>query len=118
MTVNPKPATENILRARPFHKGKLGRTTVYATPFEEFSILRIRGTESLAALDGPGIAIVTSKQEVTIWDRDEREALPPGGLGTVWFVGAGMELGVKGEGEVWMAFYDGNKSSGEEVGKQ
>ena len=118
VTTTPKTRSELILKSQPFSKGKLGNTIVYSTPFEEFSILHVSGTESLAPLGGPGIAIVTEAKGTMVWDRNERQAPAEAERGSVYFVGAGTELGVKGEGEVWMAFYDGDKGSQDEVGKQ
>ncbi len=65
-----------------------------------------------------GVPIVTEAKGTTLCDRNERETKDEAKRGSVYFVGAVTELGIKGEGEVWMAFYDGDKGSGEEVGKQ
>jgi mannose-6-phosphate isomerase len=111
ITAKPTPAEEILLKKQPYHKGKEGHTTVYAVPFEEFSILRVQGSETLAPITGPGIAIVTESEGTVIGETDAPR-------GSVWFVGAGSELKVKGTGEVWMAFYDGDKQSAKEVGKQ
>lgn len=117
ITATPTPSTDILLKREKYHKGKEGHTTVFATPFEEFSILRIAGSESLEPITGPGIAIVTDSNGTTISDSENKEgtASPKG---SIWFVGAGATLKVGGEGEVWMAFYDGDKKSAGEVGEQ
>ena len=118
VTCTPKKPSDLILPSRTFSKGTLGHTVVYATPFEEFSILRVNGAEALAPLSGPGIAIVTEPSGTVLWDRDDEENSMEAKKGSVYFVGAGTNLGIKGEGEVWMAFYDGDAESAKEVGKQ
>jgi len=118
VTATAKSPSELILRRQPYSKGKLGNTVVYSTPFEEFSIVKTTDTEDLVPLDGPGIAIVTKAEGTTIWDRKDRQALDEASVRSVYFVAAGTELGIKGEGEVWMAFYDGDKESSGQVGKQ
>lgn len=111
ITAKPMPAEEILLKKETYHKGQEGHTTVYAVPFEEFSILHVQGSETLQPITGPGIAIVTESEETMIGETKAPR-------GSVWFVGAGSELKVKGKGEVWMAFYDGDKQSAGEVGKQ
>ncbi|KAL7420591.1 Mannose-6-phosphate isomerase [Cryptotrichosporon argae] len=105
-----QPKDSLLLHARTYPKGKLGKTTVYSTPAEEFSILRVSAPEALAPLSGPGIAICT-EGNMTLWDRNDRQAQLSDGAGTVYFVSAGTELGITGEGEVWMAFYDADRDA-------
>jgi hypothetical protein len=61
ITAQPSPVSDILLKRQTYHKGKQGNTTVYATPFEEFSILRISGSETLEPLNGPGIASPRAK---------------------------------------------------------
>ena len=111
ITAKPIPADEILLKHEKYHKGQEGHTTVYAVPFEEFSILRVQGSETLQPITGPGIAIVTESEGTVVGGADAPR-------GSVWFVGAGSELKIGGKGEVWMAFYDGDEQSAGEVGKQ
>jgi mannose-6-phosphate isomerase len=66
VTCTPQSPSSLLLESKPFHKGAKQHTTVYAVPFEEFSILHIEGSEKLSALSGPGIAIVTESSETTL----------------------------------------------------
>ena len=116
ITATPTASTDILLKTEDYHKGKEGHTTVYATPFEEFSILRIRGSETLEPITGPGIAIVTESNGTTVSESNGTSVAAP--RGSIWFVGAGTTFKVAGDGEVWMAFYDGDAKSAEEVGKQ
>lgn len=118
ITAQPSPVSDILLKRQAYHKGKQGNTTVYATPFEEFSILRISGSETLEPLNGPGIAIVTESEGTTLLDSQSSDSPVKAPRGSVWFLGAGTRLEVQGKGEVWMAFYDGDEKSGNEVGKQ
>ncbi|KAK8847508.1 mannose-6-phosphate isomerase, class I [Kwoniella newhampshirensis] len=120
VTCTPKSIPEIKLDSQPFSsKSSTGKTTVYSTPFEEFSILRIQGDDTLKALDGPAVAIVLEGD----WSAGDVQAgegsKVEGGEGTVLFVGAGTETkwSVKDKGEVWMAFYDGDAGK-DEVGEK
>nr|XP_031858234.1 mannose-6-phosphate isomerase, class I [Kwoniella shandongensis]KAA5525306.1 mannose-6-phosphate isomerase, class I [Kwoniella shandongensis] len=115
VTCTPKSIPEIKLASQPFTKSSSGKTTVYSTPFEEFSILRIEGDDSLKALDGPAVAVVLEGEwSVTDGKGQTKEG---GGEGTVLFIGAGTETKWSGKGEVWMAFYDGDAKK-EEVGEK
>lgn len=114
MTATPQSPSSIKLASSVFTKGTKGNTAVYATPFEEFSIMRIVGEEQLQALDGPAIAIVT-EGEVSIQEVGQKKA-SSAKAGTVFFIGAGAEVEFSAGGEVWAAFYDGDKNS--QVGKQ
>jgi mannose-6-phosphate isomerase len=118
ITATPTPSTDILLKRETYHKGKEGHTTVFATPFEEFSILRIAGSETLEPITGPGIAIVTESKNTTVADSDNKSGATPAPKGSIWFVGAGATFKVEGDGEVWMAFYDGDRKSAKEVGEQ
>jgi len=111
VSCTPQSPSDLLLEKQPFHKGTKGHTTVYAVPFEEFSILHIEGSESLKPITGPGVAIVTESKGTRVGGQEAPR-------GSVWFVGAGEELTVDGDGEVWMAFYDGDGKSAKEVGQQ
>lgn len=113
MTATPKLPESIKLQSSTFKKGSKGNTTVYATPFEEFSIMQISGEEKLQALNGPAIAIVTEGKVSITESGSQREASE---AGTVFFIGAGADVEVSAGGVVWAAFYDGDESS--QVGKQ
>lgn len=115
ITAQPSPVSDILLKKEEFHKGTKGKTTVFATPFEEFSILQIKGSEEMKPSTGPGIAIVTESQGTKVGEKGKEVEAP---RGSIWFVGAGATLSVEGQGEVWMAFYDGDEKSKQEVGKQ
>jgi len=114
MTATPKTPSSIKLASSSFSKGTKGNTTVYATPFEEFSIMRIAGEEQLQALDGPAIAIVTEGQ-VSVQETGKK-SISPAEAGSVFFIGAGANVQFSAGGEVWAAFYDGDRNS--QVGKQ
>jgi mannose-6-phosphate isomerase len=114
MTATPKSPSSIKLDSSTFTKGIKGNTTVYATPFEEFSIMRISGEETLEALNGPAIAIVT-EGKVAISEIGQSESAPSE-AGTVHFIGAGAKVNFSAGGEVWAAFYDGDKNP--QVGEQ
>lgn len=116
ITAKPQTVPEIRLKHQLYHKGTQGHTTVYSVPFEEFSILQIKGEETLEAITGPGVAIVVKSDGTTIKGEGEKEEKAP--EGSVWFVAAGTKVDVGGEGEIWMAFYDGDSQSSSEVGKQ
>lgn len=116
ITAKPQSIPEIRLKHELYHKGIKGNTTVYTVPFEEFSILQIKGEETLKPITGPGVAIVVKSDGTTISGDSLKDAKAP--KGSAWFVGAGTELQVGGDGEVWMAFYDGDAKSADEVGKQ
>ncbi|WVO16652.1 mannose-6-phosphate isomerase, class I [Cryptococcus depauperatus] len=111
VTCTPKSINELFLSSQKFSKSKNGKTIVYSTPFEEFSILRIEGDEELSAIDGTGVAVVI-EGEWTVEDGESEKKCSQtneGGEGTVWFVGSGTATkwtAKGGRGEVWMAFYD------------
>ncbi|OCF33883.1 mannose-6-phosphate isomerase, class I [Kwoniella heveanensis BCC8398] len=122
VTCAPKTPSELILKSTEFSKSSTGKTTVYSTPFEEFSILRIEGDDSLKAFDGPGVAVITSGQWVISENDGEAKSVSASAedTGSVWFIGAGTESKWERksvEGEVWMAFYDADAKK-DEVGKK
>lgn len=114
MTATPKSPSSIKLASSSFDKGTKGNTTVYATPFEEFSIMRISGEETLEALNGPAIAIVTERS-VAITEQGNNPS-SPAEAGTVYFIGAGAKVVFSSGGEVWAAFYDGDRNP--QVGEQ
>lgn len=109
MTAAPMAPEAIKLPSSTFKKGSKGNTTVYATPFEEFSIMRIAGEEKLQALNGPAIAIVT-EGSVSLNGESKAEA------GSVFFLPAGTDVEFSAGGEVWAAFYDGDENK--QVGAQ
>jgi len=76
--------------------------------------MRIAGEEQLQALDGPAIAIVTEGQ-VSVQETGKK-SISPAEAGSVFFIGAGANVQFSAGGEVWAAFYDGDRNS--QVGKQ
>ena len=76
--------------------------------------MRIAGEEQLQALDGPAIAIVTEGQ-VSVQETGKK-SISPAEAGSVFFIGAGADVQFSAGGEVWAAFYDGDRNS--QVGKQ
>ncbi|WVR04735.1 mannose-6-phosphate isomerase, class I [Kwoniella sp. DSM 27419] len=121
VTCSPKTPEELILKSQQFSKSKTGKTTVYSTPFEEFSILRIEGEDTLQAFDGPGIAIVIDGQWTITDESASAQDSEWQDQGSVWFIGAGGETTFKPKdkdnSEIWMAFYDGAARK-EEVGQK
>ena len=115
MTATPKLPESIKLNSSTFKKGSKGNTTVYATPFEEFSILQVSGQEKLEALNGPAIAIVT-EGKVSITESGSKGEAEAAEAGTVFFIGAGADVEFSAGGVVWAAFYDGDENS--QVGKQ
>lgn len=115
MTATPKLPESIKLKSSAFKKGSKGNTTVFATPFEEFSIMRITGEEKLQALNGPAIAIVT-EGKVYITDAESGSKGEAAEAGTVFFIGAGADVEFSSGGVVWAAFYDGDENP--QVGKQ
>jgi mannose-6-phosphate isomerase len=109
------PSTIALSRT-PFVKGLKGNTTVYSVPFEEFSILHTAGEEEMEAFTGPAIGIVTSEGAVTVGAKGEEGVHYE--RGSVFFVPAHTGFRTEGNGEVWMAFYDGDDKTKDQVGAQ
>ncbi|WVF69655.1 mannose-6-phosphate isomerase, class I [Kwoniella sp. CBS 6097] len=120
VTCTPKTPSDLILKSTEFSKSTTGKTTVYSTPFEEFSILRIEGDDTLKAFDGPGVAVITSGQWSISESGKGAVSASAEDAGSVWFIGAGTQSKWErksAEGEVWMAFYDADAKK-EEVGQK
>jgi mannose-6-phosphate isomerase len=99
------PPTSQLMEAKPYHSAK--STTLYDPPIEEFSVLLVdikeTKTETLPAVDGPGILIITELQG--------KGKLSFGGdsidldrEGQIFFVGAGTEIKLEGELIAYNAF--------------
>lgn len=124
VTYTPKAVKDLLLDASQYSKSQNGRTTVYSTPFEEFSIMKIAGDEVLSALDGAGVAVVL-EGEWTVEDQEGTKrggegADGEGGEGTIWFIGSGAKTkwtAKGGKGEIWIAFYD-KTAKQDDVGKK
>lgn len=79
--------------------------------------MRIFGEETLRALNGPAIAIVTEgKVSITESGSQGGESTEGAEAGSVFFIGAGADVDFSAGGEVWAAFFDGDENS--QVGKQ
>ncbi|KIR33080.1 mannose-6-phosphate isomerase, class I [Cryptococcus deuterogattii MMRL2647] len=124
VTYTPKAVKDLLLDASQYSKSQNGRTTVYSTPFEEFSIMKIAGDEVLSPLDGAGVAVVL-EGEWTVEDQEGTKrggegADGEGGEGTIWFIGSGAKTkwtAKGGKGEIWIAFYD-KTAKQDDVGKK
>lgn len=124
VTYTPKAVKDLLLDASQYSKSQNGRTTVYSTPFEEFSIMKIAGDEVLSPLDGVGVAVVL-EGEWTVEDQEGTKrggegADGEGGEGTIWFIGSGAKTkwtAKGGKGEIWIAFYD-KTAKQDDVGKK
>ncbi|PSR70445.1 hypothetical protein PHLCEN_2v13696 [Hermanssonia centrifuga] len=97
-----------LLSHESYSKSKEGKTQVYAPPCEEFIVLGTSlgkdGMETLGAVGGPTIGIVTQGRIRVIVGK-EREELDTGGI---IFVAPGNEIQVEhlergAEGEIWWA---------------
>ncbi|WRT64651.1 mannose-6-phosphate isomerase, class I [Kwoniella shivajii] len=117
VSCTPKTPSSLKLSSSKFSKSSTGATTVYSTPFEEFSILRIEGDDELKSFDGPAIAVILEGS----WDISVKgEQHQSEEQGSTWFIGAGTETSWKTKSqnsEVWIAFYDA-KAQGDEVGEK
>ncbi|OWT36573.1 mannose-6-phosphate isomerase, class I [Cryptococcus neoformans Bt1] len=124
VTCTPKAIKDLLLDSSKYSKSQNGRTTVYSTPFEEFSIMKIAGDEVLSPLDGAGVAVVLEGE----WTVEDQEGIKrggegsdgEGGEGTIWFIGSATETkwtAKGGKGEIWIAFYD-KTAKKDDVGKK
>lgn len=115
----PSPASSIKLAHTPFSKSSQGNISVYSVPFEEFSIMRVTGSDEMKGLSGPAVGIVTSGKGVKVTEVDSGKGLELD-EGMVFFFGAntGSKFELEEGAEVWLAFYDGDKEARGQVGKQ
>ncbi|KAJ3067272.1 Mannose-6-phosphate isomerase [Podochytrium sp. JEL0797] len=103
LTYNHGPADSQILKGDAYNNGTT--SLLYDPPIEEFSIVRTKlaagGVEGFDGVAGPSVVIVTSGGGKVVVKGVEHEA----GLGFVFFVGAGVEVTVKGEGAEGVTMY-------------
>lgn len=126
VSAQPTPASSIILSHSTFSKSAQGKITAYSVPFEEFSIMRVSGSDEMRALSGPAVGIVTEGEGVVVGEtgQGEQEGKNGKGLtldqGMVFFLGANTatRFDLPEGAEVWLAFYDGDKEAGSQVGQQ
>ncbi|PBP20081.1 mannose-6-phosphate isomerase [Diplocarpon rosae] len=92
LTFSPRSADEALLKSQPSPKGTLGHTQVLAPPLSEFMILvtdlQAGEKETIQALNGPAILIVTGGKGILKAEGEETEV----NEGYVFFVGYDTEL--------------------------
>ncbi|KAK2625813.1 hypothetical protein QTJ16_005125 [Diplocarpon rosae] len=92
LTFSPRSADEALLKPQPSSKGTQGHTQVLAPPLSEFIILvtdlQAGEKETIQALDGPAILIVTRGKGILKAEGEETEV----NEGYVFFVGHDTEL--------------------------
>ena len=92
LTFSPKNADEAMLKPKKSEKGVKGHTQVLAPPMSEFDMLvtNLQGkeTETIKALQGPAIMIVTGGRGTLKADGKENEVKE----GYVFFIGYDTEL--------------------------
>lgn len=98
LTFSPMSKDEALLKPQSSEKGKQGQTKLYSPPLSEFKMLvtslKEGGTETIQALEGPGILVVTSgsgklKSSNQTFDLEE---------GLVYFVGYNTEITLSSTG--------------------
>jgi mannose-6-phosphate isomerase len=124
VSAQPASASSIILSHSTFTKSANGNITAYSVPFEEFSIMRVSGSDRLKALSGPAIGIVTQGRGVRVEEQGKGGGGDGSGLdldeGMVFFLGAGTDacFELPDGAEAWLAFYDGDKEARGQVGEQ
>ena len=93
LTFKPHSAQESMLKPQKYDGGKQGKTKLFAPPMSEFSMLEVSiegsGKEELAAVDGPGVLIVSKGgAKMTAGGRSFEL-----NEGSVYFIAKGVELG-------------------------
>lgn len=92
LTFNPHSAEECMLKPQSYKGSKSGKTTVYKPPMSEFNMLvtelKKGDQETLAAVDGPSIAIVTKGAAMLKAKGKEYKA----NEGNVFFFAQGTEV--------------------------
>ncbi|CZT41507.1 probable mannose-6-phosphate isomerase [Rhynchosporium secalis] len=109
LTFSPKSADEALLKPKPSEKGRNGHTQVLAPPLSEFdmlvTVLKSGEKETIEALKGPAIMIVTGGKGTLIAEGKETEVKE----GFVFFIGYDTEVELEaGSGlETHIAFSEG-----------
>lgn len=89
---SPASARDAILRPKPSDKGRHGRTKILAPPMSEFNMLvtqiEAKETETISAIQGPSIMVVTSGSGVMRAENEEIQLKE----GYVFFIGYDTEL--------------------------
>jgi mannose-6-phosphate isomerase len=97
LTFSPKNADEALLKPKKSDKGLKGHTQVLAPPMSEFDMLvtNLKGkeTETIKALQGPAILIVTGGKGKMKTEGKEHEVKE----GYVFFIGYDTEIELTGE---------------------
>ncbi|KAH9846395.1 mannos-6-phosphate isomerase [Lenzites betulinus] len=101
LTYNSSPASKHLVQPATFAPGA-AHSTLYDPPIPEFAVVRTElaagAREAHRAVDGPSIAIVTEGRGAVAWGCGGGERLEVS-EGEVFFVGAGQEVELVGEGE-------------------
>jgi mannose-6-phosphate isomerase len=97
LTFNPHDPKEAMLPSHTFERSKNGKTKEYAPPLSEFNMLATElkegESDTVAALNGPSIMIVTKGQGTLKADSKEHKLSE----GYIFFVGQGVEMEFKAE---------------------
>jgi mannose-6-phosphate isomerase len=97
LTFSPKNADETILKPKNSDKGLKGHTQILAPPMSEFDMLvtnlKAKETETIEALQGPAIIIVTGGKGILKADDKEHEVKE----GYVFFIGYNTEIELAAE---------------------
>lgn len=94
LTFTPHSPEECILPPKPFDRSTNGKTQVFAPPLSEFNILATElkdGEDTIQALGGPSIFIVTSGEGSLKADGKEHKLSE----GFIYFVGHGVDMEFK-----------------------
>jgi mannose-6-phosphate isomerase len=108
LTFSPHSVQESMLQSQAYSGSGHGKTKVYKPPMSEFNMLATELSagqkETLAAVEGPSIAVVTNGQG-TLKAKDKSWEL---GEGSVFFIAQGVELELQsGEGlSIYIAFVE------------
>ena len=97
LTYNTAPAEEQKMKPSKFQDCKF--STLYDPPIEEFSVVRTElknAEERMGPIDGPSLIIVTNGSGKLLAKGFETELKE----GSVWFIGAGVEINLKSESEM------------------
>jgi mannose-6-phosphate isomerase len=92
LTFTPHKADEALLKSQKFDRSKNGSTTLFAPPMSEFNMLFTNldagKSDTIGALDGPSIMIVTEGEGSLKADGQEHKL----SAGYIYFIGHGAEI--------------------------
>ena len=95
LTFTPHSPEECMLKPKTFDRSQKGKTQIYAPPLSEFNVLSTElkegENETLGAINGPSIFIVTSGEGSFVADGKERDLKE----GYIFFVGQGVDVEYK-----------------------